>query len=124
MSENLEVTLTAPQIYREPEFIDPNVLERMCNSENGLVMPVCLYSTVIKRNFPIGRIVGKDEYHLIKDWFALIPNADAKAFAEWLLVLANRAHHERFNEEYQGLPIRKRKGLFRRLLTWIGFARQ
>lgn len=123
MPETPEVTLTAPQIYREPEFIDPNVLERMCNSDNGLTLPVCVYSTVIHRKLPIGRIVGKDEYHLIKDWFALIPNKEAKGFAEWLLVLANRAHYEKFNEEYPGLPIRKRKGLLRRLLTWIGFAR-
>lgn len=105
----IRATLTFHRLVRKPEFIDLNDLEQMCNRGNGLIMPVCLYSTVIKRDIPIGRVVGKDEYHLIKDWFALIPNKEAKDFAEWLLVLANRAHHERFNEEYPGLPSRPKQ---------------
>lgn len=98
MSEIPEVTLTAPQIYREPEFIDPNDLERLC-IDTLFAKAVCRYSTGVKRKIRLGRCHG-EEFHLIKDWFALIPNAEARAFAAWLLELAERDWDATFNREY------------------------
>ena len=60
---------------------------------------MCLYSTVIKRKVALGRC-QHDEYHLIKDWFAMIPNEEAKEFAEWILDLASASHQQQFEEEY------------------------
>ena len=92
--QGLAVTLTSPRIARKPEFIDLNDLERM-----DMIKAVCRYSTGIKHKVALGRCYD-DEYHLIKDWFALIPNAEAKAFAEWLLDLARRDWDRQFAKEY------------------------
>ncbi len=97
--EHVKATIETPRIVRKPEFINLNDMERMVNNDGRLVAAVCKYSTKVKRNLPLGRC-DKDEFHLIKDWFALIPNKEAKAFAEWLLDLASASHKETFEEEY------------------------
>ena len=100
MTDHIKATIETPRIVRKPKFINLNDMERMVNKDGRLVTGVCKYSTKIKRNLPLGRIVGENEYHLIKDWFALIPNDEAKAFAEWLLDLAEASHRKTFEEEY------------------------
>lgn len=99
-ARKLDVHVRYPRIVRKPEFIKLNDLERMCNKNSRLAVAGCMYSTKIKRNKPLGR--GElNEFHNIKDWFALIPNEDAKAFADWILDLAAEAHQKQFEGEYE-----------------------
>lgn len=79
--------------------IDPNELERMTSKDDVLIKAVCRYSTGIKNDLPLGRAQAC-EFHQIKDWFALIPNDEAKAFAVWVLGLAANDFDNQLEKDY------------------------
>ncbi len=97
MNEHIKATLESPRIVRKPSFIGLNDLERLCGE--NFQKAVCVWSTTVKQGIRLGRC-DHDEYHLIKDWLALLPNDEAREFAKWLLTLAAAAWQEQFDGEY------------------------